>query len=214
VLSGNLFDNAVMKTSVISQEFRDRYLSNPKDPEAFEGRAIVFDGPEDYHRRIDDPSLKIDEHCMLFIRGTGPIGYPGGAEVVNMQPPAALIQRGIKSLPCIGDGRQSGTSGSPSILNAVPEAAVGGGLALLKTGDRVRIDLKKGEANILISPTELAERRAALEKAGGYHFPKSQTPWQEIQRGMIEQFDEGMVLKPAVKFQRVAQTGGVPRDNH
>ncbi len=214
VLSGNLFDNAVMKTSVISPEFRDRYLSNSKDPEAFEGRAIVFDGPEDYHRRIDDPSLKIDEHCMLFIRGTGPIGYPGGAEVVNMQPPAALIQRGIKSLPCIGDGRQSGTSGSPSILNAVPEAAAGGGLALLKTGDRVRIDLKKGEANILISPAELAERRAALEKAGGYHFPKSQTPWQEIQRGMIEQFDEGMVLKPAVKYQRVAQTGGVPRDNH
>jgi xylonate dehydratase len=214
VLSGNLFDNAVMKTSVISPEFRDRYLSNPKDREAFEGRAIVFDGPEDYHRRIDDPSLKIDEHCMLFIRGTGPIGYPGGAEVVNMQPPAALIQRGIKSLPCIGDGRQSGTSGSPSILNAVPEAAAGGGLALLKTGDRVRIDLKKGEANILISPAELAERRATLEKAGGYHFPKSQTPWQEIQRGMIEQFDEGMVLKPAVKYQRVAQTGGVPRDNH
>jgi dihydroxy-acid dehydratase len=214
VLSGNLFDNAVMKTSVISPEFRDRYLSNPKDREAFEGRAIVFDGPEDYHRRIDDPSLKIDEHCMLFIRGTGPIGYPGGAEVVNMQPPAALIQRGIKSLPCIGDGRQSGTSGSPSILNAVPEAAAGGGLALLKTGDRVRIDLKKGEANILISPAELAERRATLEKAGGYRFPKSQTPWQEIQRGMIEQFDEGMVLKPAVKYQRVAQTGGVPRDNH
>ena len=214
VLSGNLFDSAVMKTSVISQEFRDRYLSNPKEPEAFEGRAIVFDGPEDYHRRIDDPSLKIDENCMLFIRGTGPIGYPGGAEVVNMQPPAALIQRGIKSLPCIGDGRQSGTSGSPSILNASPEAAAGGGLALLKTGDRVRIDLKKGDANILISPAELAERRAALEKAGGYHFPKSQTPWQEIQRGMVEQFDEGMVLKPAVKYQRVAQTGGVPRDNH
>jgi dihydroxy-acid dehydratase len=214
VLHGNLFDSAVMKTSVISQEFRDRYLSNPKDPEAFEGRAIVFDGPEDYHRRIDDPSLKIDENCMLFIRGTGPIGYPGGAEVVNMQPPAALIQRGIKSLPCIGDGRQSGTSGSPSILNAVPEAAAGGGLALLKTGDRVRIDLKKGEANILLSPAELAARRAALEKAGGYKSPASQTPWQEIQRGMVEQFDEGMVLKPAIKYQRVAQTGGVPRDNH
>jgi dihydroxy-acid dehydratase len=214
VLHGNLFDSAVMKTSVISKEFRDRYLSNPKDPEAFEGRAIVFDGPEDYHRRIDDPSLNIDEHCMLFIRGTGPIGYPGGAEVVNMQPPAALIQRGIKSLPCIGDGRQSGTSGSPSILNAVPEAAAGGGLALLKTGDRVRIDLKKGEANILLSPAELAERRAELEKAGGYKAPVSQTPWQEIQRGMVEQFDEGMVLKPAVKYQRVAQTGGVPRDNH
>jgi dihydroxy-acid dehydratase len=214
VLHGNLFDSAVMKTSVISKEFRDRYLSNPTDLEAFEGRAIVFDGPEDYHRRIDDPSLNIDEHCMLFIRGTGPIGYPGGAEVVNMQPPAALIQRGIKSLPCIGDGRQSGTSGSPSILNAVPEAAAGGGLALLKTGDRVRIDLKKGEANILLSLAELAERRAALEKAGGYKGPVSQTPWQEIQRGMVEQFDEGMVLKPAVKYQRVAQTGGVPRDNH
>jgi dihydroxy-acid dehydratase len=214
VLHGNLFDSAVMKTSVISKEFRDRYLSNPKDPEAFEGRAIVFDGPEDYHRRIDDPTLKIDEYCMLFIRGTGPIGYPGGAEVVNMQPPAALIQRGIKSLPCIGDGRQSGTSGSPSILNAVPEAAAGGGLALLKTGDRVRIDLTKGEANILLSSAELAERRAALEKAGGYKGPVSQTPWQEIQRGMVEQFDEGMVLKPAVKYQRVAQTGGVPRDNH
>ncbi len=214
VLRGNLFDSAIMKTSVISKEFRDRYLSNPKEPEAFEGRAIVFDGPEDYHHRIDDPSLKIDEHCMLFIRGTGPIGYPGGAEVVNMQPPAALIKRGIKSLPCIGDGRQSGTSGSPSILNASPEAAAGGGLALLKTGDRVRIDLKKGEANILLSAEELAARRAALVKDGGYHMPASQTPWQEIQRGMVEQFDEGMVLKPAVKYQRVAQTAGTPRDNH
>ncbi len=214
VLKGNLFDNAIMKTSVISKEFRDRYLSNPKDPEAFEGRAIVFDGPEDYHHRIDDPSLKIDEHCMLFIRGTGPIGYPGGAEVVNMQPPAALIKSGIKSLPCIGDGRQSGTSGSPSILNASPEAAAGGGLALLKTGDRVRIDLKKGEANILISAEELAARRAELAKAGGYKSPASQTPWQEIQRGIVEQFDEGMVLKPAVKYQRVAQTAGTPRDNH
>lgn len=214
VLKGNLFDNAVMKTSVISKEFRDRYLSNPKDPEAFEGRAIVFDGPEDYHHRIDDPALNIDEYCMLFIRGTGPIGYPGGAEVVNMQPPAALIKRGIKSLPCIGDGRQSGTSGSPSILNASPEAAVGGGLALLKTGDRVRIDLNKGEANILLSAPELAERRVQLTKAGGYQYPASQTPWQEIQRDLVEQFDEGMVLKPAVKFQRVAQRGGIPRDNH
>jgi dihydroxy-acid dehydratase len=214
VLKGNLFDNAVMKTSVISKEFRDRYLSNPKDPEAFEGRAIVFDGPEDYHRRIDDPALNIDEYCMLFIRGTGPIGYPGGAEVVNMQPPAALIKRGIKSLPCIGDGRQSGTSGSPSILNASPEAAVGGGLALLKTGDRVRIDLNKGEANILLPAPELAERRVQLTKAGGYKYPASQTPWQEIQRDLVEQFDEGMVLKPAVKFQRVAQRGGIPRDNH
>src|ERR1700674_3368725 len=213
VLHGNLFDSAVMKTSVISKEFRDRYLSNPKDPGAFEGRAILFDGPEDYHRRIDDPALKIDEYCMLFIRGTGPIGYPGGAEVVNMQPPAALIQRGIKSLPCIGDGRQSGTSGSPSILNAAPEAAAGGGLALLKTGDRVRIDLNKGTANILISPDELEQRRAALERRGGYKIAKSQTPWQEIQRHMVDQLADGMVLRPAVKFQRVAQTS-VPRDSH
>ena len=164
VLRGNLFDDAVMKTSVIDAEFRKRYLSNPKDPEAFEGRAIVFDGPEDYHHRIDDPALKIDEHCMLFIRGTGPIGYPGGAEVVNMQPPAALIKKGVNALPCIGDGRQSGTSGSPSILNASPEAAAGGGLALLKTGDRVRIDLKKRTANILISDGELARApRGAAE---------------------------------------------------
>src|ERR1700740_1525592 len=180
VLKGNLFDSGIMKTSVISEEFRKRYLSNPKDPNAFEGRAIVFEGPEDYHHRIDDPALEINEHCMLFIRGTGPIGYPGGAEVVNMQPPAALIKKGVMSLPCIGDGRQSGTSGSPSILNASPEAAAGGGVALLKTGDRVRIDLNKGTADILISAEELAGRAALLKKDGGYHYPPSQTPWQEI----------------------------------
>jgi dihydroxy-acid dehydratase len=214
VLTGNLFDSAIMKTSVISEEFRTRYLVNPKDPEAFEGRAVVFDGPEDYHHRIDDPALKIDENTMLFIRGTGPIGYPGSCEVVNMQPPAALIKRGVTSLPCIGDGRQSGTSGSPSILNASPEAAAGGGLALLKTGDPVRIDLNKGTADILISKAELAERRAALEKRGGYKYPASQTPWQEIQRGMVDQLADGMVLKPAVKYQRVAETMGIPRDNH
>jgi dihydroxy-acid dehydratase len=214
VLSGNLFDSAIMKTSVISPEFRDRYLSNPKDPDAFEGRAVVFDGPEDYHHRIDDSSLKIDEHTMLFIRGTGPIGYPGSCEVVNMQPPAALIKRGVTSLPCIGDGRQSGTSGSPSILNASPEAAAGGGLALLKTGDKVRIDLRKGTADILTSKAELAERRAALEKRGGYKYPASQTPWQEIQRGMVDQLADGMVLRPAVKYQRVAERMGIPRDNH
>ena len=214
VLKGNLFDSAVMKTSVISEEFRNRYLSNPKDPEAFEGRAIVFEGPEDYHHRIDDPKLKIDEHCMLFIRGTGPIGYPGAAEVVNMQPPAALIKKGITSLPCIGDGRQSGTSGSPSILNASPEAAANGGLALLKTNDRVRIDLKKGTADILISKEELAKRRAELMKHGGFQYPASQTPWQEIQRSMVDQLSDGMVLKPAVKYQRVAQKFGVARDNH
>ena len=214
VLHGNLFDSAIMKTSVISDEFRDRYLSNPKDPNAFEGRAVVFDGPEDYHHRIDDPSLKIDENTLLFIRGVGPVGYPGSAEVVNMQPPAALIKKGITSLPCIGDGRQSGTSGSPSILNASPEAAANGGLALLKTGDRVRIDLNKGTANILISKAELAERRAALDKRGGFRIPKSQTPWQEIYRDMVDQMADGQVLKPAVKYQRVAQTSGVPRDNH
>ena len=214
VLKGNLFDSAIMKTRVISEEFRTRYLSNPADPEAFEGRAVVFDGPEDYHHRIDDPSLGIDEYTLLFMRGTGPLGYPGGAEVVNMQPPAALIKRGVHSLPCIGDGRQSGTSGSPSILNASPEAAANGGLALLKTGDRVRIDLLKGTADILISDAELAERKAELSKQGGYHFPGNQTPWQEIQRMLVDQFDEGMVLKPAVKYQDVAHEMGIPRDNH
>ena len=214
VLRGNLFDSAIMKTSVISEEFRTRYLSNPKDPNAFEGRAIVFEGPEDYHHRIEDPSLKIDENTMLVIRGVGPIGYPGSAEVVNMQPPAALIKKGIKSLPCIGDGRQSGTSGTPSILNASPEAAAGGGLALLKTGDRLRIDLNNGTANMLISKAELARRRATLEKSGGFKYPKSQTPWQEIFRSMTDQLADGMVLKPAVKYQRVAQTSGIPRDNH
>ncbi|MBZ9796567.1 IlvD/Edd family dehydratase [Mesorhizobium sp. ES1-4] len=211
---GNLFDSAIMKMSGISPEFRERYLSNPNDPEAFEGNAMVFDGPEDYHARIDDPAQGIDEHTILFMRGAGPVGYPGGAEVVNMQPPAYLIKKGIHSLACIGDGRQSGTSGSPSILNASPEAAVGGGLALLKTGDRVRIDLRKGTANILVSDDEIARRRAELQNDGGYHYPKHQTPWQEIQRGMVDQFSAGMVLKPAVKYQDVAHTMGIPRDNH
>ena len=213
-MKGNLFDSAIMKTSVISDAFRKRYLSNPKDPNAFEGRAIVFDGPEDYHKRIDDPKLKIDENCMLFIRGVGPRGYPGAAEVVNMRAPTALLKRGIMELPCIGDGRQSGTSGSPSILNASPEAANGGGLALLQTGDRVRLDLTKRTADILISDAELAKRRAALEKKGGYPIPENQTPWQEIQRGMVDELSNGMVLKPAVKYQRIAESKGIPRDNH
>jgi xylonate dehydratase len=213
VLSGNLFESAIMKTSVISEEFKQRYLSDPADPNAFEGRAVVFDGPEDYHSRIDDPSLAIDAHTMLFIRGVGPIGYPGSAEVVNMQPPAALIKQGVTSLPCIGDGRQSGTSASPSIVNASPEAAAGGGLALLKSGDRVRIDLNKGSANMLISDAELARRRAALAEHGGWKYPASQTPWQEIQRGMVDQLADGMVLEPAVKYHRVAQRY-IPRDNH
>ena len=214
VLKGSLFEAAIMKTSVISEEFRRRYLSDPGDPEAFEGRAVVFDGPEDYHRRIDDPDLGIDEHTLLFMRGAGPIGYPGAAEVVNMRPPAYLILEGIHSLPCIGDGRQSGTSGSPSILNASPEAAAGGGLALLRTGDRVRIDLRRGEADLLVAEEELARRREELERSGGYPIPASQTPWQEIQRSLVDQLSEGMVLKPAVRFQRVAATHGIPRHNH
>jgi dihydroxy-acid dehydratase len=214
VLRGNLFDSAIMKLSVISEEFRDRYLSNPKDPDAFEGPVVVFDGPEDYHHRIDDPSVGITEHTLLIMRGAGPIGYPGAAEVVNMRAPAELLKRGVHSLPCIGDGRQSGTSGSPSILNASPEAAAGGGLALLKTGDKVRIDLKKGTANMLVSDEELAKRRKELEAAGGFKMPASQTPWQEIQRAVQGQMENGMILEPAAKYQRIAQTKGIPRNNH
>ncbi|WP_024588109.1 IlvD/Edd family dehydratase [Aliihoeflea sp. 2WW] len=220
VLRGNLFDSAIMKMSVISQEFRDRYLSDPAQPMAFEGRAIVFDGPEDYHHRIDDPALGIDENCILFMRGAGPIGYPGAAEVVNMRAPDYLIKRGIHALPCIGDGRQSGTSGSPSILNASPEAALNGGLALLRTGDRVRIDLKNGKADMLVDDAELQDRRTELARRGGYEIPAHQTPWQEIQRGLVSQLETGMVLEPAVAYRRLAQGGVdgkqplVPRDNH
>jgi dihydroxy-acid dehydratase len=214
VLRGNLFDSAIMKTSVISDEFRSRYLSDPKDPDAFEGRAIVFDGPEDYHARIDDPALDIDERCILFMRGTGLVGYPGGAEVVNMRAPVQLIAHGVHVLPCIGDGRQSGTSGSPSILNASPEAAVGGGLAVLQTGDRVRVDLRKGTVNVLISDAEIARRREALNAAGGYRYPESQTPWQEMQRDVVGQMETGAVLEPAVKYQQIARTKGIPRHNH
>ena len=214
VLRGNLFDSAIMKTSVISDAFRQRYLSNPDDPDAFEGPAVVFDGPEDYHHRIDDPSLGITDETLLFMRGAGPVGYPGAAEVVNMRPPAYLIREGVHALPCIGDGRQSGTSGSPSILNASPEAAAMGGLALIRTGDRVRIDLRKGTADVLISDAELAERRLALAEAGGYPYPASQTPWQEIQRAVVGQMESGAILEGAEKYQRIAQTRGVPRDNH
>ncbi|UXN72924.1 dihydroxy-acid dehydratase [Devosia sp. A8/3-2] len=207
-------DNAIMKTSVISSEFHDRYLNNPASPGAFEGKAVVFDGPEDYHHRIDDPSLEIDEHTLLFMRGAGPIGYPGAAEVVNMRPPDYLIKKGIHALACIGDGRQSGTSGSPSILNASPEAAAGGNLAILRTGDRVRIDLNTGTANILISDEEIMTRRADPESMGGYKYPKHQTPRQEIQRSIVGQLGDGAILKPAEKYQRIAQTNGIPRDNH
>ncbi|MEM9580765.1 MAG: IlvD/Edd family dehydratase [Pseudomonadota bacterium] len=212
-LKGNLFDSAIMKTSVISDEFRDRYLSNADDPDAFEGRAVVFDGPEDFHHRIDNEAEGIDESCIMVMRGAGPKGYPGGAEVVNMRAPSYLLKRGITALPCIGDGRQSGTSGSPSILNAAPEAADNGGLAVLRSGDRIRIDLGKGTADILISEKDYQARRAALIEAGGYQVPGSQTPWQELQRGCVDQLSAGMVLKPAVKYKKIARTF-IPRHSH
>ena len=214
VLSGNLFDSAIMKTSVISDEFRSRYLSSPDDLNAFEGPVAVFDGPEDYHARIDDPAGGITTATLLVMRGAGPIGYPGAAEVVNMRAPAYLLREGVHALPCIGDGRQSGTSGSPSILNASPEAAAMGGLALLRDGDRVRIDLNKGTANVLIPDAELVERRNALSEAGGYVYPDSQTPWQELQRSVVGQLETGAILEGAEAFQRIAQTRGLPRDNH
>ena len=213
VLSGNLFDAAVMKMSVISPEFRERFLSDPERPDFFEGRAIVFDGQEDYARRIDDPALDIDDTCMLFMRGAGPKGFPGAAEVVNMRPPDYVLNKGVTSLICIGDGRQSGTSGSPSIVNGSPEAASGGNFALLETGDRVALDLGARTLTLLLDDAELAERRRVLEAAGGYRYPEDQTPWQEIFRGVVGEMDTGMVLEPAVKFQRIAQTKGVPRHN-
>ena len=214
VMTGNLFESAIMKTSVISDDFRKRYLSNPDDPEAFTGKAIVFDGPEDYHKRIDDPDLSPDEYSVLFMRGVGPVGYPGAAEVVNMRAPTALLKKGIQELPCIGDGRQSGTSGSPSVLNASPEAAANGGLAVLQTGDPVRIDLGKRRVDVLIDDQELERRIGELVANGGYQYPDHQTPWQEIQRSLVDRLDEGMVLKPAVKYQKIAQSKGIPRDNH
>lgn len=210
-LKGNLFDSAIMKTSVISPEFQQRYLDNPGDPNAFEGRAIVFDGPEDFHARIDDEALGIDAHCILIMRGSGPIGYPGGAEVVNMRPPSYLLKQGIHALPCIGDGRQSGTSGSPSILNASPEAAEGGGLALVRTGDMLRIDLNACTANMLVSDEELVARRAALPD---HPFtPPSQSPWQEIFRERIRPFSEGMTLRGADAYRDIGNSA-LPRDNH
>ena len=214
VLRGNLFDSAVMKLCVISDEFRERYLSNPDDPDVFEGPVVVFDGPEDYHARIDDADNGIDANTLLVMRGAGPVAYPGAAEVVNMRPPAFLIEQGVHALPCIGDGRQSGTSGSPSILNASPEAAAGGGLALLRSGDLVRLDLRRGEANVLISDEELEARRRELQAHGGYFYPADQTPWQEIHRSTVGQMNGGSVIEPAVKFQRIAQTFGVPRHSH
>ena len=214
VLSGNVFDSAIMKTSVISTEFRDRYLSDPASPDAFTGSVVVFDGPEDYHHRIDDPAEDVTPDSILVMRGAGPVGHPGAAEVVNMRPPAYLIKQGVHALPCIGDGRQSGTSGSPSILNASPEAATGGNIALLKTGDRMRIDLNTRRVDVLIDEAEMAARRTAFEAAGGYKYPASQTPWQEFQRSMIGELETGAVLEPAVKYHRIVDTLGLPRDNH
>ncbi|MBY5969862.1 IlvD/Edd family dehydratase [Halomonas denitrificans] len=212
-LKGNLFESALMKTSVISPDFRRRFLENPDDPEAFEGRVVVFDGSEDYHARIDDPALEIDANTILIMRGAGPVGHPGGAEVVNMQPPEALIRQGIDSLPCLGDGRQSGTSGSPSILNASPEAATGGPLALVQTGDRLRVDLARCEVRLMVDEQELAARRQQLEANGGYPYPRHQTPWQEIQRTLIEPLDRGMTLRGADAYRDVARQSP-PRDNH
>lgn len=210
VMSGNLFDAAVLKTSVIDDDFRKRYLSAPGSEGVFEGRAIVFEGPEDYHDRIDDPELNIDETCLLFIRGCGPVGYPGAAEVVNMRPPANLIKKGIKSLPCIGDGRQSGTSGSPSVLNASPESAVGGGLAFLQTGDTVRFDLKRRKIDVLLEEGELDRRRQTYDPAPLVH----QTPWQEIQRSMVGQLSTGACLEPATVYLDVVEQRGMPRHSH
>src|SRR5215510_3428282 len=210
VMSGNLFDSAVMKRSVIGEEFRKQYLSNPKDPNAFVGRAVVFDGPEDYHARIEDPKLGIDENSILVIRYTGTIGYPGSAEVVNMQPPSALIKKGIKALPTIGDGRQSGTADAPSILNASPEAAAGGNLAILRTGDRIRVDLNNSRVDALISDDEIAQRRRALSKPA----LDSQTPWQEIYRATVGQLDTGGCMEFALRYQDIAHVKGIPRDSH
>jgi dihydroxy-acid dehydratase len=212
-LSGNLFDSAIMKTSVISADFRARYLANPDDMNALEGTAVVYDGPEDFHHRIDDPSENLTEASIMFMRGAGPKGYPGGAEVVNMRPPAYLIRQGIEALPCIGDGRQSGTSGSPSILNAAPEAADGGGLALLQNGDRVRVDLNTCTVNMLVPLDELADRAAKLVEAGGYAHPPSQTPWQQYFRELVGQFDKGMALRDADQYQDIARKN-TPRDSH
>jgi dihydroxy-acid dehydratase len=213
IISGNIFDSAVMKTSVVTEEFRRRYLEHPGHPGMFEGRAIVFEGPEDYHERIDDPSLDIDEDCFLFIRNCGPVGYPGAPEVVNMRPPARLIEKGVKALPTIGDGRQSGTSESPSILNASPESAIGGNLAIVRTGDQVRLDLPNRRLDLLLPPDEIARRQAELKRHPP-RIPPSQTPWQEMYRSMVGQLSTGACLEPAVLHLKIVETHGTPRRNH
>ena len=208
VLSGNLFDSALMKTSVISADFRQRFLNEPGNEGVFEARAVVFEGPEDYHERINDASLGIDERTILFIRGVGCVGYPGSAEVVNMQPPDAILRAGINHLPTVGDGRQSGTSESPSILNASPESVVGGGLAFLQTGDRVRLDLNASTLDALVDPADWAARKAAWVPPELHH----QTPWQEIYRKTVGQLADGGCLELATAYHKVGRN--IPRDNH
>ena len=210
VMRSNFFNSAVMKTSVISEEFRERYLSNPKHPNVFEAKAVVFEGPEDYHHRINSNKLKIDEHSILIIRGCGPVGYPGSAEVVNMQPPDRLLKQGINALPTLGDGRQSGTSESPSILNVSPEAAIGGDLGIVKTGDKIRIDLSKRRVDLLISPAEFKKRRR-LRK-----IPKlnNQTPWQEIARNTVGQLEDGACINLVGVYLDITNKKGMPRNSH
>ena len=210
VLSGNFFDSAIMKMSVVGDAFRQTYLSEPGAENTFEARAIVFDGPEDYHARINDPSLEIDQHCILVIRGAGTVGYPGSAEVVNMAPPAELVRQGITSLPTLGDGRQSGTSASPSILNMSPEAAVGGGIALLRTNDRIRVDLNSRSVNVLVDEEELARRR----ETATFEIPPAQTPWQELYRKTVGQLSTGGCLEPATLYLKVIAERGNPRHSH
>jgi dihydroxy-acid dehydratase len=210
VLSGNFFDSAIMKMSVVGEAFQKTYLSEPGNENTFEARAIVFDGPEDYHARINDPSLEIDQHCILVIRGAGTVGYPGSAEVVNMAPPAELVRQGITSLPTLGDGRQSGTSASPSILNMSPEAAVGGGLSLLRTNDRIRVDLNSRSVNVLVDEEELARRR----ETASFSIPPAQTPWQELYRQTVGQLSTGGCLEPATLYLKVIAERGNPRHSH
>ncbi len=210
VLKSNFFSSAIMKTSVISDEFRNRYLSNPKHPNVFNGKAVVFEGPEDYHKRINSKKLKIDENSILIIRGCGPVGYPGSAEVVNMQPPDRLLKQGINALPTLGDGRQSGTSESPSILHVSPEAAVGGDLLIVKTGDKMKIDLNKRRVDLLISQSDFKKRRKKKK------LPKlnNQTPWQEVSRQTVGQLEDGACIKSRTSYLDIAQKKGIPRNSH
>ena len=210
IMRSNFFNSAIMKTSVISEEFRERYLSDPNHPNVFEGKAVVFEGPEDYHHRINSNKLKIDEHSILMVRGCGPVGYPGSAEVVNMQPPDRLLKQGINALPTLGDGRQSGTSESPSILNVSPESAVGGDLGIVKTGDKIKIDLNKSRVDLLISAAEFKKRRKRKK------LPKldSQTPWQEISRDTVGQLEDGACINSRGVYLDIAKKKGIPRNSH